>query len=209
MKRIFALALAPALLAGCVTVPPATPPTLNYAGHNCETAPNLVLAASLVPEEPEAHYMVSTPVDDLTSCLRDGALPTPYVLYEIPSTEVRMIEVGSVLEYMRIFSPHVVLLDQEGNRVRSFTPDQYLFRGGFFSVQFRPQAGERFILVTADPSRIGQSYDAIAISTSTTTIWTGYGAANWTSGHDQSVKRTFSYQGAVMAVVHSAESEGP
>jgi hypothetical protein len=206
VEKIFAVVLAPALLAGCAAGAPVPPATLSYTGQNCESAPNLGRAASLTPGERKAYHTVTLPVDGLTPCLRNGAAPTPYILYAIPSTDIRMIEVGSQLEPSRTFSLQVDLLDQDGNRVRSFAPDQYLYRGGFFSIQFVPQGGERFILVTADPARIGQTHDAVAISTSTTTIWTGYGAASWTSGVDQNISRTFSYEGSVVAVVHSLES---
>ena len=205
--HVFALAFALLLVAGCAATVPVRPATVRYAGQNCESTPNLGRAATLAPETRKAHQTVVTPVDGLTPCLGSGAVRTPYVLYAIPSSEVRMIEVGGQLEPSRIFSPQVALLDQDGNRVRSFAADQYLYRGGLFSVQFVPQPGERFILVTADPARIGQSYDAVAISTSTTTIWTGAGVANWTSGVDRNISRTFSYEGSVTAIVHMPEED--
>lgn len=208
MKKIFVLVPAAVLAAGCVATVQAPPATLSYAGQNCDSAPDLGRAASLVPEERKAHHTVSLPVDGGTPCLQSGADSTPYVLYAIPANDVRMIEVGSQLEMARIFSPRIALLDQDGLVVRNFDPDQYLYRGGVLSVQFVPQAGERFILVTADPERIGRAYDAVAIGTSTTSVYTGFGMASWTSGVDRNISRTFSYEGSVMAVVHSVESDG-
>ena len=196
--------LAPALLAGCATAP-VPPAALSYDGHHCDGTPDLGRAASLAPEDGRAIHTVTTPVDGFAPCLGSGASATPYLLYAIPPIDVRMIEVGSHLEPARIFSLKVDLLDEGGNRVRSFAPEHYLYRGGILSVQFVPQSGERFILVTADPARIGQTRDAVAISTSTTAVWTGYGAATWTSGVDQNISRTFSYEGSVMAAVYSPD----
>ena len=207
MKKNIALAIIPLLATACMTMPPPPPATLSYAGRECDSTPNLGRAVSLVPERRRAHHMVRLPVDDVTPCLRNGGAATPYILYAIPSTGVHIIEVGSRLEQARIFSPEIALLDQDGDRVRTFAPDQYLYRGGFFSVQFVPQSNERYILITAEPSRVGQSYDAVAISTSTTYVYTGFGMASWTSGHDQNVSRIFSYEGSVAAVVHSVEPE--
>lgn len=205
MHRIVAVTLVSATIAGCASVPGA-PPITTYAANDCASAPHLDGALSLIPEKDKRAFTVSAPVGSMSPCLRNGPEETPYILFAIPlETNVKMIEVGAQMEALRIFSPAVAILDESGNQLRSFTPDQYLYRGPVFSVQFSPQRGERFILVTADPARIGQSYDAIALSTSSTPIVSPYFVSNWTSGIDQNISRTFSYEGSVMAIVHSVE----
>ncbi len=57
-------------------------------------------------------------------------------------------------------------------------------------------------MVTTDRSRVGQHYDSIAIGTSTTTTTSGGFTASWTSGTDQKVSRTFSYEGAIEVDVY-------
>lgn len=198
--------LGSALLAGCATAP-LPPPALTFSGQNCAVAPDLARAQSLAPEERKKHHSVFTQVDALTPCLHKGGVATPYVLYAIPSNQVSMIEVGAQLEGQRIFSPNVSILDKSGNQVRTFGPEQYLFRTGLYSVQFVPQAGDRYILVTADPERVGKDYNSVFVGTSTTTYWTGFGAANWTSGIDQNMSRTFSYDGVLVANVHRPDDE--
>ena len=64
-------------------------------------------------------------------------------------------------------------------------------------MQFRPRAGEAFILVTAEPALVGQRYDSISIATYTTATYVGAGAVTWTSGVDSAHSRVFSYEGAV------------
>ena len=176
--RLLAVPLLAALAAGCVT--PAPPLAVTaYAAENCDSRPNLAAAASLTPERPKRYFAVTTPVHAMTPCLRGAEARTPYVVYALPAAgAARMIEVGGQIEAARIFSPTVVVLDEQGGVMRTFAADQYLYRGGVFSVQFVPQSGERFVLVTADPTRIGQRYDAIAIGTSTTTIATPYFVSN-------------------------------
>jgi hypothetical protein len=198
--------LASALLAGCATFS-FPPPVTTYAAQGCAGSADLGRAVALLPDRRRAQLAVRTPVDAATPCLGDGAARTPYVVYALPDEPVRMIEVGGQIEPSRIFSPTVVTLDEHGSLVRSFAPDQYLYRGELFSVQLVPQPGERFILVTADLERIGRHYDAVAISTQTTTIATPYAVANWTSGVDRSISRTFSYEGSVVVVVHRPETE--
>lgn len=205
MKQVVASAIGSALIAGCATTPP-PPAVTTYTAQNCTSAPDLGTAVSLTPERRKRVFRVGTLLDASTPCLRSGQVPTPYVVYALPpAIEGTMIEVGAELEGARIFSPSISILDEAGRPVRSFDPSHYLYRGVMFSVQFLPQPGERFILMTADPTRIGGNYDAVAISTSTTTIATPYAVASWTSGVDRSVSRTFSYDGAVAAIVYSPE----
>jgi len=104
------------------------------------------------------------------------------------------VTVGGVLEATRIFSPDVALLDAEGHTTRTFRAADYYYRGPVFSVQFQPKAAERYLLVAADPARVGQRYDAINIGTQTTTVPAGVYTMTWTRGTDTKTSRTFSYE---------------
>lgn len=205
MRKTAVAVLGSALVAGCATTPP-PPATTAYSAQNCADAPDLGRATSLTPESRRRVFRVATPVDAETPCFLGNSTPTPYVIYALPALAAgTMIEVGAELEGARIFSPAISVLDENGRQVRAFDASQYLYRGVMFSVQFIPQSGERFVLVAADPSRIGRDYNAVAISTSTTAIATPYAFASWTSGVDRSISRTFSYDGAVAAIVYSPE----
>ena len=208
LVRALALAAAPLVAAGCSTTQ-ILPPVTSFAGANCTTAPNLAAAVSLTPERRRRTFTVTTPVDASTPCLRRGEGQTPYLVYALPAAAAgTVVEVGGLLEGARIFSPAVATLDAQGQPVRSFEADEYLYRGSLYSVQFVPRQDERFVLVTADPSLVGRRYDAIAISTNTTTIATPYAVTNWRTGVDQNLSRMFSYEGSVMAVVHNPQGLG-
>ena len=59
-----------------------------------------------------------------------------------------------------------------------------------------------------DPARVGKNYDSIATGINSTAIWTGYGVSQWRSGFDESVSRSFSWEGRVQAIVHSVGEDG-
>ena len=189
-----ALALA-ALLAGCTTAgPPAA--VLSYASPDCRAAPDLGRAIPLMPGR-RGGATVRTQVDAATPCLEVGGFKSPYLVYSI-GLEQGMIDIGGAIEAARVFPPSVALLDAGGATVRTFAPAQFLNRGDRYSVQFVPQQGERYILVTADRSLVGSSYEAVATGTTTRYFGTGY----WTSGIDRTISRSRSYEGAVVATVY-------
>jgi hypothetical protein len=121
----------------------------------------------------------------------------------------KTLTVGAVLEGRRIFAPEVVLLDAAGKTARTFPAADYYYRGAVFSVQFVPKPDEAFVLVEADPARVGQRYDSIAIGTATTPIVTPYASMNWHSGVDTKESRTFSYEGSAQVTVDDATARKP
>lgn len=199
MIRFFTAALLTGLLAGCASTP-MPPPVTAYSAANCPAMPDLGRAISLTPAKPKKAFTVTVPVGRASSCITRAGAQAPYVLFALPAAgDGKMIEVGAQMEALRIFSPSIALLDGNGRQVRGFTPNQYLYRGALYSVQFVPREEERFVLVAANPALIGSQYDAVAISTSTTHL---YGGMTWTRGIDENVSRTFSYEGGVTAIVH-------
>ena len=98
-------------------------------------------------------------------------------------------------------------MDQNGQVVRSFRSDEYMYRGPNYSVLFRPRAPERYVLVTVDPVRVGQTYDSIAIGTHITTTYTPYGPVYFTSGSDAAQSRVFSYEGSVQVVINDSDTK--
>ncbi|HEX8223302.1 MAG TPA: hypothetical protein VF605_05755 [Allosphingosinicella sp.] len=205
MTRLISGMLLTGLAAGCASAP-LPPPVTTYAGTNCAAGPNLGSAIGLTPAKAKKTFTVSVPILAGSACLARAGVQTPYLVFALPADPAgKMIEVGAQMEGLRIFSPAITILDGSGNQVRSFAPDQYLYRGSLYSVQFVPRAGDRFVLVTADPARVGARYDSIAIGTSSTYL---YGGASWTSGIDEDVSRTFSYEGTVTATVYDPAVAG-
>lgn len=204
------------LLGSCAAMPPAPPAVLTATSRDCALRPDLASAVSLVPDKERSLHHVAVQVGSATPCVQREGLNTAYVLYALPADlDDKTLTVGGYLEPLRILSPRVELLDATGNTIRQFRSDDYMYRGLTYSVLFRPRPDERFILVTIDPTRVGQRYDSIAIGTNTSAtaapvagLAAGLvGSGNITTGTDVSLSRTFSYEGAVQAIVNDSDTE--
>lgn len=194
-----------ASLAACATATPIPipPATLEYTRTDCAPAPDLTDAIGLTPDKERATFSVTAPVSDATPCLTHAeGWTTPYVTFALPADYAdKTLIVGTVLEPLRIMSPTVTILDREGRVSRTFGLEDYMYRGAVYSVQFRPRETEAYVVVTGEPSRVGQRYDSISVGVVTTTVYTGYGASNWSSGVEAAQSRTFSWDGTVQVQV--------
>ncbi|CAN5259702.1 hypothetical protein BH10PSE2_BH10PSE2_02460 [soil metagenome] len=202
-------------LAGCATMPPPPAAVLAFADRACVSAPDLALAISLTPDKERALHSVTTQVGSATPCIHRDGRDTAYVLYAIPAdADDKTLTVGGYLEPLRILSPQVAVLDSHGDTSRTFRADEFLYRGANYSVLLRPRPGERYVLVTIDPDRVGKTYDSIVVGTSTTasgSVVTSalvaglVGGGNYTSGTDVGLSRTFSYEGATQVIVNDSD----
>ncbi|MVZ96705.1 hypothetical protein EUU23_03165 [Sphingorhabdus sp. IMCC26285] len=202
MKKVVYLAASCALLASCASGPGFSSPVTKFAGVNCLAKPDLTTATSLEFKKKKKFNELSVPVVQTSKCLSTANGDTPFQLFAIPGvTQNRVFEIGSAVEPLRVFSPDIATLDGNGNVVRRFSKDQFAFRGGVYSVQMRALENEKFVLVTTAPQEVGKFFDSIQTSTSTTSVYTGFGAANWTNGVDRNYTRAFSYEGTIIARV--------
>lgn len=208
MRALFSLALTP-LLAACVTtVEPPPPPLLAWDRADCDAAPDLGRTVSLTPKKETAVHVVSTPLGQGSPCLAQAGGAGPYVVYALPADlDDKTLIVGGILGYDRIFSPQVRVLDAEGRETRTFVDSDWFNRGPVYSVQFRPRPGDAFVVVSADPSRVGRTESAINVGTNTTVVYTGYGASNWTTGQENHATRVFAYDGDVRVTVNDIDTE--
>ncbi|WP_168189949.1 MalM family protein [Brevundimonas sp. SGAir0440] len=209
MRFVFASVIAAGVvgLAGCVTVAPPAPATLTFDRTDC-TAVDLTKAVSLTPPKEQAVHYVSAPVDHTALCAAIDGVSSTYALFAIPAdSEDKTLTVGAYLEPLRVLSPAVKILDAEGRETRRFKPDEFMYRGMNYSILFRPRANERFVMVSSDPSRVGQRYDSIIIGTSATTAYTGYGTATFVGGVDSTQSRVFSYDGLAQVTVNDADTK--
>ncbi|MGZ9114243.1 MAG: hypothetical protein ACXW3K_06425 [Brevundimonas sp.] len=197
-----------ALTAGCATIEPPLPAVLEYARQDCHPAPDVSAAISLTPEKETNGHLVTTVVGPQTACLTRAGGPTPYVVYALPADlGDKTLAVGGVLEGMRILSPDVSVLNARGEVTRAFAPSDYFYRGPVYSVQFKPREGDAFVLVASDRTRVGRRYDAINVGTNTTMIYTGFGAANITTGVEAATSRMFSHEGTVQVIVYDTDTK--
>ena len=207
-KATLLLAAASAALAGCATTTPSYPATLSFDRTDCADAPETVTAVSLTPDKDKKIWVLDNELSAGGPCLVRNGSSGPYMVFALPDpSRAKMVELGAALDFARVVSPQVVLLDADGVETRAFTRDQYMFRPGLLSVQFVPQENERYALVTVDPEPIGESHDTIVAGTATTTIYTGFGASTWRSGHEAMMSRGFSYEGPIRALVYRPDKE--
>ena len=212
MRAIQAVATAAFLALGaCATVPPPSPPVLAFDRADCG-AVDLSQAISLTsPKERAVHHVTKT-VDGSAACaiLEGGA--SAYALFALPTdTGDKTLTVGAALEPQRILSPAVAVLDAEGRQTRRFRADEFMYRGLNYSVVLRPRETERFVVVSIDPSRVGQRYDSIVIGTNASSTYTPYGPVTIMTGADAAQSRVFSYEGAAFVTVNDSDTkeEGP
>lgn len=208
MKRVKngAVLAAALALAACATARPPPPPVLEYVRTSCDASPDVASATSLTPDRARAQFVVNTPVTAATHCLtrEDGGV-SPYQVYALPADPAtKTITIGAAVEMARIFAPQISVLDANGVVTRSFDRAQYAYRGYVYSVQFRPHEGEAFVLVTADPTLVGQRYDSVFIGTQTASTYAAGVTVSWTSGVDNAQSRTFSYEGGLQAIVYDS-----
>lgn len=207
LPTLLALGLAGVSSACATAIEPPPPAALSWSRSDCAAAPDLSTALSLTPEEERAVYSVNAPVTAASGCLSRDGQPVPYALFALPADHAdKTVAAGGTLEALRILSPDVAVLDAEGRVTRTFEPEDYMYRGALFSVQFRPRADERYVLVAAEPSRVGQRYDSITVGVVTTQVYTAYGSANWSSGTDVAQSRTFSYEGTASVLVNDSDT---
>lgn len=203
-----AVVLGGALASACATATPPALAVLEYSRTDCAAAPDLTTAVSLTPKKETNGHIVSTVIGPDSPCLRAAEASSPYVVYALPADiDDKTLAVGGLLEPNRILSPTVAVLDASGVVRRTFAAEDYFYRGFVYSVQFRPQAGDAYVLVTANPARVGQRYDSINVGTSTTTVYTGFGTANFTTGHEATGSRAFSYEGTVQVIVYDSDTK--
>ena len=200
------------LLSACVSAPPIQRPVTSWNAVNCATTPSLDGAVSLTPEKDKAVWPVDYAMTSATPCLTTGDASGPYAVFLLPETRWNApIEVGSVVGPAALFSPHVTILGTDGAEMRSFTPEHYNMRshmdGRTYSVQFMPQDGERYVVVTSNPLRIGSAVEGISTGTVTNTMWYGFGATSWTSGVESQLISAFSYEGPVRVNVFRPREE--
>lgn len=85
--------------------------------------------------------------------------------------------------------------------MRTIGTDQFTYRGGFYSAQFRPHQGEAYLLVKADRAIVGLNYESITLGTGTAPACTAGGCFNWSYGTEAHGVTTFSYTGTVQVQV--------
>lgn len=201
--RFLIAATLAALLSACATPAAAPPPAvIEYAHTDCTASPELSGAVSLTPSRESAEFDVSSEVNDKTPCVGDTATGTPYIVYALPADYGdKTITVGASVERARIFAATATLLDANGAVTRTFASDQFTYRGGIYSAQFRPHQGDTYLVVKADRAIVGLNYESITLGTGSTAACSAGGCFNWSYGTEAHGVTTFSYTGTIQVQV--------
>lgn len=207
MRPVLIAAAGALALSACTTM--AIPgPVTTFARADCSASPDLYQAVSLTPDRERVAHNVATVIGAASPCLTTAAGTVPYALFALPQDYGdKTVIAGGALEQQRILAASVVTLDAYGQVVRAFQPSEFFFRGGSYSVQFRPRENEAYVMVSVDPTLVGQVYSAVNIGTGTSGTYAAGVYASWTYGMDQSQLRTFSYEGTAAILVNDSDTD--
>lgn len=204
--RLVTIALCLGLAGGCSTTAHLDPPRLVYDRSDCPAGPDLASAVSLTPRSERAYFYVGQQIDHATPCWAPDAQPAPYVIFQLPAPYAdKTITVGGGLEPHRIFAARIMTLDAAGTPVRTFVANDFFFREGVYSVQFRPREGERYILVTSNRDLVGQTYSSIQIGVNSGATYAAGAYVSYNVGTDQATERVFSHEGTVAVIVQDSQ----
>jgi hypothetical protein len=198
------------LLGACVVdVPPPAIPVVEILGKTCTETPSRAMPVTLTPKRKAATNNVVSVVGPTTPCVNRGGKASNYVVFELPSApQNHTITVGGGKETLRAFAPSVSVLDAAGTVIRSFPKDRLTNFGTTFSVQFRPSAEARYILVQSEPELVGTVVSAFEtnIATTSTSVYnaSGYvGTSSMTFGSEGGTARGFSHEGNVVVYIQA------
>jgi hypothetical protein len=182
-------------LGGCNHTPP-PPARISLDGLSCVASPVMTTAQSLPLDEGKA---VTVDLETVNNCLQgqDGS-KSAYVLFALPASPttylltVKSIPVGSAL-----FSPHLALLDTQGQLIREIKRDSFSFHGSALYVGIRAAPTDRYLLVASDPQSVGQTISQVAEGTETRTAYGGVFYMQYSVGSDASINLTYAHNGKV------------
>lgn len=153
-------------LGACVTATPAAPPVLQPTAQTaCAPAISLATPTDLTPPKPAGSFEKIVAVTAAAPCLASSAGGRQgYAVFALPGAgKVASINAGAVIEPKRLLAASVFTAAADGHVVRAFPASELLHRGHTVSVLFTPQADERFVVVAADASLVGNAYSFVAL----------------------------------------------
>ncbi len=210
-QKAFGLA-ASLMLVACATTPaPLLAPELKYAAPSeCPSSLDMSQAVGLPDDEKKVRKMyrnrtllMTGQMEKDSQCLvEDGGKSSPAIVFLLPTDLTgEVIYAGSVLDPNSIFAADVSTLDANGNTVRSFPRESFLFQGTQYGVQFRPKENETFVLIKAAHELIGDARETTELSVGSQNVslvvGSSYGSGTNLVGSQTSYQRIYAYDGAV------------
>jgi len=145
----------------CSTPPPPPPAALAFNGTStCSAKVDPSVAEKLTVKKRKTSANLSKTIDAASPCRTVHGQERPYALFRLPEgVPIESIQAGGVFQRLRVFAAEVKTLDSELVPVRTFEAESFLNRGGSWSVFSRADKSEKYILIQADPTLIGEGYD--------------------------------------------------
>ena len=196
--RAFGLVLG-ALVAGCVHPPPVQP-QLALGRTNCDATPVLADAVPIL-FDPKNGKPTDAWLGDPGRCVQTAdAVGDFYASFALPRGGLAYtLQIGALPKDFRLLAPEVRLLNDRGEVTRSFTVEQFLFRGNQLSILVRPRPEETTLVVLSDHRIVGQSLSRIqeGITISNYSVVSQGGTHMFTAkyGYDWVTETTFSFAG--------------
>lgn len=190
--------LALVLLAGCQTTRPDLPPLVQIAPAQCAAAPDLGHASSLPFDAESKERPLSVTIDEGSACLAEGNIKSLYEIFALPEPGYSyMVTVRSLPSKSGILAPRVIMLDEEGKKLRELSGDAFLFRGSALVAMLRVQAGERYMVVSSDPAVVGEDISRLSGSVNQQMINTGAVMFTVYTGSESTANLTYAYNGHI------------
>lgn len=192
-------ALLALLLAACANdMSGPAPAAPNIEARSCGNGPEIVRAQQLTIGTKQAVV-----VDENSACWQlEGGGKSIYLAFRLPpSAEPLLIGVTSAPSEQYLFSPHLLLLDQQGKMLRELPREAFLFHGTSLHAGLRTHPGEEYLIVASDPKTVGQQVSQIAEHTQQTVAMVGAGFIVINSGRESVSNITFAPKGLVTVTV--------
>ena len=189
-------AVLPALLAACAGAP-AVPPILSLDGRPCVARPDLAGAQALALD---AGKPIKLDLDAGAACLEPrGGGRSAYVAFRLPRSEQPyLLTVTSAPLGDTLFSPRLMLLDEQGNVLREVPRDEFMAHGVALYAGLRAAPAERYLIVASDAPSVGQHMSHIIGESHVTPVPIGIGAvAIINSGSEKQQVITYAHNGRV------------
>jgi hypothetical protein len=145
-------------------------------------------------------------LDGSGPCLQDGqGAKSLYAVFRLPAASTPyQITIASQPLGAGLFSPHLLLVDDQGKVLREIPRDSFLFHGDDLSVALRAHPGEAYLVAASDPQSVGQQVSQIAENTSTTVMPAGpYAMVFISRGSDATSTYTYAHNGTIKVSVKS------
>jgi hypothetical protein len=191
-----AIALSFVLLAGCQTAKPNLPPLVHIAPVECTGAPDTGRAASLPFDAEGKEKPLAFTIDMSSSCLVEGEAKSLYRIFALPAPGYSyMVTVRSLPSKSGILAPRLMMLDGDGQLLRTVENDTFLFRGKALVAMLRVQDGERFIAIASDPGVVGQDISRLSGAVNQQMISTGAFMFTVYTGSESTANLTYAHNG--------------